>query len=150
MFRFSLPREAASVPVVRRLSRGTFRSLGVEEDCIADLELVVSEACTNVLKHAMSGGDDYVVEVRATEAFCDVRVKDAGRGFDPGSTGHDAAHASAEGGRGLYLMRLLVDRLQFVSEGSGTVVRLEKSLSLRDDSPLRRVHPGTRQRSYTG
>jgi hypothetical protein len=36
-------------------------------------------------------------------------------------------------------MRLLVDRLQFVSDGSGTVVHLEKTLSLRADSPLARV-----------
>jgi serine/threonine-protein kinase RsbW len=150
LFRMSLPREAASVPIVRRLCRHTFHSLGVEEDCVGDLELVVTEACTNVLKHATNGDDEYVVEVRTTGETCDVRVKDAGRGFHPGPRALEAAHASAEGGRGLHLMRLLVDRLQFVSEGSGTVVHLRKSLRLRADSPLLMRHDGARRPSYTG
>jgi serine/threonine-protein kinase RsbW len=74
MFRVSLPREAASVPVVRHLTRCTFSSLGVDDECVADLELVVTEACTNVLKHARGYDDAYVVEVQTTGHTCDVRV----------------------------------------------------------------------------
>ena len=136
VFKLSLPRDAASVPVVRQLCRCSFRSLGIADDCSNDLELVVTEACTNVLKHA-SGNDAYEVQVKTTGASCDIQVKDTGRGFDHHAEGLAQAHVGAEGGRGIHLMRLLVDRLQFVSgEGSGTMVHLEKSLELRDDSPL--------------
>jgi serine/threonine-protein kinase RsbW len=136
-FRLSLPREAASVPVVRRLCRCSFRSLGIDEDCSHDLELVVTEACTNVLKHA-SGNDQYEVEVRTSGEACDIQVSDKGGGFDHGLHGLGQANVSDEGGRGIHLMRVLVDRLQFVSaQDSGTMVHLNKRVALRPDSPLR-------------
>ena len=149
-FRLSLPRESASVPIVRRLCRCSFSSLGIEDDCAHDLELVVTEACTNVLKHA-SGKDEYEVEVATSGETCDIQVKDAGKGFDHAAHGQQQAQAEAEAGRGIHLMRLLVDRLHFVSEDSGTMVHLQKSLTLREDSPLklgRQRSPATAP--YTG
>lgn len=144
----SLPRDAASVPIVRRLCRSSFGSLGVEDECVTELELLLAEACTNVLKHADTGDDQYEVEVRTTGHECDIRVRNAGRRFDDASLGHEAASTSAEGGRGIHLMRVLCDRLQFVSEDSGTVVHLRKSLNLAPDSPLRLVPQGAAP-SYT-
>ena len=138
VFKLLLPREAASVPIVRQLCRGSFRSLGIEDECSHDLELVVTEACTNVLKHA-SGKEEYEVKLCLSGESCEIQVKDTGKGFDHEVYGREEAHATAEGGRGIHLMRVLVDRLQFVSADSGTMVSLEKKLSLRDDSPLRLI-----------
>jgi serine/threonine-protein kinase RsbW len=123
--RLNLPRDEASVPVVRGLCRRSFHTLGIEDDCAHDLELVVSEACTNVLKHAGGTGEQFGVEVTIDRSRCDVRVRDRGRGFDHAavSTGEPTS-LTAEGGRGLHLMRLLVDRIRFVSEPEGTVVHL--------------------------
>jgi serine/threonine-protein kinase RsbW len=158
VFKLHLPREASSVPVVRRLCRSSFRTLGVEEDCLSDLELAVTEACTNVLRHATGVTDEYEVEVRTTGTTVALRVKDAGAGFRPAAGSMDTAAVGAplaESGRGLHLMRVLVDDLRFVSDGSsGTIVQLEKSLRLRSDSPLARAHgegraQGTDRHSYT-
>ena len=143
VFRLALPREAASVPVVRQLCRSSFRSLGIADDCSDDLELVVTEACTNVLKHA-SGRDAYEVQVCLSGSSCEIQVKDTGGGFDHESHGLEEAQGTAEGGRGIHLMRVLVDRLQFVSADSGTMVHLQKTLSLRDDSPLMMSGEGVR------
>jgi serine/threonine-protein kinase RsbW len=145
LFKLTLPREAASVPVVRRLFRSSFSSLGVVDECLTELELVVTEACTNVLKHARTDDAQYEVEVRTNGHNCDVRVRDAGAGFDHARKGLEEAQVTAEGGRGIHIMRLLVDELQFVSEDAGSAVHLAKSLELRDDSPLRR----TLARTYT-
>jgi serine/threonine-protein kinase RsbW len=144
-FTITLPREAASVPVVRRLCRCSFRSLGVEEECLADLELAVTEACTNVLQHAAGTGDRYNVEIWANGETCNLRVKDAGAGFDPdGVALTSSPPPGAESGRGIQLMRVLVDNLHFDSGGSsGTVVHLRKSLELRDDSLLAGVGENT-------
>jgi serine/threonine-protein kinase RsbW len=140
VFKLNLPREASSVAVVRRLCRSSFRTLGVEEECLADLELAVTEACTNVLRHATGATEEYEVEVTTTASTCALRVTDAGHGFTPGAAllGPAATDAPlAESGRGIHLMRVLVDDLRFVTDGSsGTVVHLEKSLRLRSDSPL--------------
>jgi serine/threonine-protein kinase RsbW len=76
------PRETISVPVVRRVLGETLDRLGVDEECIADLLLAVTEACTNVLRHS---GPGFRYEVTATVGpdSCVLEVVDNGRGFDP-------------------------------------------------------------------
>jgi serine/threonine-protein kinase RsbW len=134
-FSLVLPPDSTSVPVVRSLARSCFGTLGIADECAHELEVVISEACTNVLKHAVRGEDSYEVRVSTSPTMCDIRVRDTGRGFD-GRFKPSGDH-TAEGGRGIHLMRELVDRLQFVSEeGAGTMVHLEKALVLRPDSPL--------------
>lgn len=139
-FTLCLPREEVSVPAVRRLFGSSLRNVGVEEDCVSDIELVVTEACTNVLRHAQGTGEEYEVKLRVHNRFCEINVMDTGAGFDPEMAGHQEAVPSSETGRGIHLMRYLVDELHFVSgPGSGTVVNLVKELRLRDDSLLGRL-----------
>jgi serine/threonine-protein kinase RsbW len=147
-FMLQLPREEASVPVVRQLCRSSLETLGIAEDCVADLELVVTEACTNVLKHARGAANRYEVEIDVVDSTCEVRIRDAGGRFLPDAAVMGEPSTTTEGGRGLHLMRVLVDRLQFISDESGTVVHLTKSLTLQDDSPLGNGAPP--RRSYTG
>jgi serine/threonine-protein kinase RsbW len=78
------PRESLSVPVMRRVLGDTLGRLGVDEECIADLLLAVTEACTNVLRHAGSGRR-YEVVARVGRNRCVLEVLDSGRGFDPAS-----------------------------------------------------------------
>jgi serine/threonine-protein kinase RsbW len=84
------PRETISVPVVRRVLGETLDRLGVDEECIADLLLAVTEACTNVLKHS---GPGFKYEVTATVGphSCVLEVVDNGRGFDPAALPKHAA-----------------------------------------------------------
>ncbi len=76
------PRESLSVPVMRRVLGDTLRTLGVDEECIADLLLAVTEACTNVLRHA-GPAHRYEVVARVGRERCVLEVLDSGRGFDP-------------------------------------------------------------------
>ena len=62
-FCLMFPRESLSVPVMRRVLGDTLNRLGVDEDCIGDLLLAVTEACTNVLQH---GGPSHRYEVVAS------------------------------------------------------------------------------------
>jgi len=78
------PRESLSVPVMRRVLGDTLGRLGVDEECIADLLLAVTEACTNVLRHA-GPGHRYEVVARVSRDRCVLEVLDSGRGFDPAS-----------------------------------------------------------------
>jgi serine/threonine-protein kinase RsbW len=84
------PRETISVPVIRRILGETLDKLGVDEECVADLLLAVTEACTNVLRHSGSG---FRYEVTATVGrhSCVLEVVDNGRGFDPAAPQHGAA-----------------------------------------------------------
>jgi serine/threonine-protein kinase RsbW len=76
------PGESLSVPVMRRVLGDTLSRLGVDKGCIDDLLLAVTEACTNVLRHA-GPGRRYEVVAHVSSKRCLVEVVDSGRGFDP-------------------------------------------------------------------
>lgn len=124
-----LPRDPATVPLVRTICRDAMSWLGVTLPCRGDVALALTEACANAVLHA--GTDEYEVEVQLGEEWCDIRVIDAGRGLDRADLEADMPDGSRAGGRGIALMRLLVDRLQFESRPEvGTVVHLQKQLDL--------------------
>jgi serine/threonine-protein kinase RsbW len=77
-----LPRESLSVPVMRRVLGDTLTRLGVDQSCINDLLLAVTEACTNVLLHA-GPGHRYELVAHVSSTRCLLEVVDSGRGFDP-------------------------------------------------------------------
>lgn len=139
-FALQLPRDALSVPVVRRVLDNSLRTLGVAEECRTDIEVALTEACTNVLDHAVSD-EEYEVVAGVADGDCVIDVVDAGRGFDADGYGHDEADHGAEAGRGIQLIRALVDQVHFRTppETDGTVVHLEKTLVYDDDAPFKRL-----------
>ena len=138
----ALPREELSVPVVRRVLSGAMTTLGVRGETIDDICLALTEAVTNVLDHARDG-DEYEVSAGIDGEVCVLEVVDRGAGFDGSSLGHDHAESTSEDGRGIQLMRALVDRVTFESVPRvGTVVHLEKQLDWYDDSAIKLLSDG--------
>ena len=137
-----LPRDELTIPVARRLLRDALRTLGADLDGIGDIEVALSEACTNVLGHAVDG-DQYEVRAVVADDEVAIEVVDRGGGFDALDLGHGDAREEAETGRGIQLMRRLVDRIQFENRAvGGTVVHMTKVMKWRDGSPaLRLRHP---------
>ncbi len=125
----ALPHDSVSVPVVRRVLRGALSTLGVEDAVVHDIEVALTEACTNVLDHS-GDGDEYEVSAGIAGDVCVIEVVDrAVSAFDGSTHGLADADAAAEEGRGIQLMRALVDHVEFTSRPqSGTVVHLEKAL----------------------
>jgi serine/threonine-protein kinase RsbW len=140
-----LPRDAISVPVIRHLVTYALDEVGVVREIRDDIELALSEACANVLDHA-GPGDAYDVSVTIGPELCEIRVVDVGHGFDYDSViaARDATEVdlvlAAERGRGLGLMRALVDHIELRSEPEvGTLVRLVKQLAFDDSAPQRHL-----------
>lgn len=130
----SLPHEGRSVPVARHIVRAAMSNLGVTSSCVHDVEVALSEACTNVLQHA-EVSHEYEVRLQVEDERCVLRVVDVGR--RPGHLRLDIPTEPPDGevehGRGLLLMRALVDRVGFAElEERGTVVSLEKRLDFTD------------------
>ncbi|MCF6471368.1 ATP-binding protein [Nonomuraea sp. MG754425] len=122
-----LPRDAASVPVIRQMLDGTLRSLGVEPQVRDDIELMLTEACSNVIRHA-APSDDYMVSASVHDHLCVIKVVDTGDGFDPRKVAAEPDPTS-EHGRGLQIMRALADDIRFTNrQDRGAVVCLEKRL----------------------
>jgi serine/threonine-protein kinase RsbW len=142
-----LPRDALSVPFARRVVRFTMAQLGVDPGCIQDMEVALTEACTNVLRHAHGEGDEYEIEIAIDDLEVSLSVKDTGHGFDHASLAE--AHEQSpdlhlditeEGGRGIMLMRALVDNVEFASAPeAGTIVHMTKAITYPEDSMLARL-----------
>lgn len=142
-FALALPRDAATVCVARHVCRDALEALQVVDDSIAAIEVAVSEACTNVLKHAEGTGRDYEVAVQIDDRACSISVTDTGIGFDysafQGVKG-DSLSLTQEGGRGLFLLQAMVDQIQFTSEPeTGTVVHFVKELDFKPDSLVQQL-----------
>ncbi len=134
-----LPRDRVSIPVVRHLTRDALVEVGVVGNIRDDVELAVTEACANVLDHA-GNGDAYDVVVSVGGRTCEIRVVDVGRGFDYESLSGNEIRTDDESGRGIALMRALMDTVRFSSEPErGTIVHLVKGLDFDDASPARRL-----------
>jgi serine/threonine-protein kinase RsbW len=132
----TLPRDEQTVPVARHIVRNAMEQVGVGETCVYDIELALSEACTNVLLHS-GPGDQYVVRLDLEDALGVIRVIDVGYGFDSAKLQDEAPLLEAERGRGLGVMQALVDQADFTSRPeAGTIVTLEKVLTYDDDAFL--------------
>lgn len=124
-----LPTDASGIPVVRRLLHVSLDALGVDRDCVDDLDIALTEPCTNVLVHA-GGTEDYFVSAVVTDETCVIEVSDHGVGFDSHAVSRTSSDEGMEHGRGLPLMKALVDQLEFSPcPGGGTIARLTKGLS---------------------
>jgi serine/threonine-protein kinase RsbW len=133
----ALPRESVSVPVVRRLAAQALRAFGVLDEDIDDVQLAITEACANVIDHA-GATDTYDVKIELSADRCAITVVDQGGGFDVDQV-PEKADDDAEMGRGVALMRALVDNVAFRNEPqAGAVVHMVKALRYVDDHPLRR------------
>jgi serine/threonine-protein kinase RsbW len=134
----SLPRESVSVPVVRRLAAQALRAFGVYDEDVDDVQLAITEACANVIDHAAET-DTYEVKIELAVDRCALTIVDQGSGFDAGGVPDQAEH-DAEMGRGLALMRALVDNVAFRNEPqAGAVVHMVKTLRYDTNHPLRRI-----------
>lgn len=139
-----LPTDEASVPIVRHICSYALGEVGVAQSCRSDISLALTEACTNVLDHVNDGGDAYEVHIGIDDERCVIRVKDSGAGFDADAVGGARVDLTAESGRGLELIRALVDRVRFTSVSeAGTIVHLEKQLEFDDSHPVRRRLDGS-------
>ncbi|MGW1785495.1 ATP-binding protein [Streptomyces sp. NPDC002143] len=145
-----LRREAASVPLARRLLLGTMETAGVDPDVSYDLSVALSEACANAVEH---GGDTahggcseaYRVTAYLDGEKCRIEVADSGPGFTGGraapAPGPVRMSTDAEQGRGLFLIRELADHVHIGNKPGrgGAVVSFDKMLKWRKDAPLMAV-----------
>lgn len=137
-----LRREAASVPLARRLLLGTMETAGVDPDVSYDLSVALSEACANAVEHGGHAAPGASSEAYRVTAYldgekCRIEVADSGPGFTSVRTRPPLCD-DAEHGRGLYLIQELADHVQIGNEPGrgGAVVSFDKILKWKKDAPL--------------
>jgi serine/threonine-protein kinase RsbW len=124
--RLNLPREVDSVPAVRRLLRCALSLLHVDRQDGSDLEIALTEACANVVKHA-DGADKFEVLLDVADDGCAIEVVDSGAGFDAAAVTAQAPGPEHDRGRGLFLIRALSDNVRMDSSPRrGCLIHFEK------------------------
>lgn len=121
----SLPRDARYVGLLRNVTACIFEDLGAPTEAADDIELALTEACANAVRHAI-GTAEYTVGVTIDADGCEIEVADLGPGFEPPIDEGQDPDFDTETGRGLLLMRALVDDLEFTRHASAMSVLLRK------------------------
>ena len=82
--RLTLPARAENVAVVRHVLGALAEALNLDRAVVDDMRLAVTEACTNVVRHAY-GGREGTIDVigRPRGELLEVVVTYEGRGLDP-------------------------------------------------------------------
>lgn len=125
----SLPSDVAAIsPFVDRLML-LFRKCGCVPEGESGVEIALREALANAIIHGNHENPRKHVHVRCRCELDEISiaVKDEGRGFDLNKIADPTApeNTGAVHGRGIYLMKALMDDVRF--EEGGVVVQMRKS-----------------------
>jgi serine/threonine-protein kinase RsbW len=127
----STPREIGKVEnflkKINRLAR-------LSDECFYKLFISSTEAVTNAIVHGNKSDPAKKVSVRAEidNKLIVVCIKDEGQGFDPKSVPNPLENNNIlkDNGRGVFLIKELMDSVEYVTDPSGTCVWMK--LQLKD------------------
>jgi serine/threonine-protein kinase RsbW len=129
--RLKIPCREEFAKIVRLQAEAIARRVYFTEDEIYDIITAVGEVCDNAIEHGVSEqGID--VQYFLSPSELKVEVQDYGPGFDAEKQGFEPPDLFAEDGRGLFLMKSLMDLVEIDSGPShgqstrGTRVRIAK------------------------
>ena len=130
-----LPEDGHYIRTTRLLSRCLLEDLNVTRNTVDDVETIVAELCSNVVRHAQSGSTHFEVTLEYFMPKVIITVTDQGAGFlqndvlPIGAWRPDGAGGERMGGWGLSLLEGLSDKVDFTTtDPHGTTVRVEKNL----------------------
>lgn len=129
-----LPSRPEYVVIARTLVTDIARRMALSASAVEDVQVAVSEACANVVRHAYaeSGRSPHNIFVRCTASHGWLTIEVADNGCGLRNSAVPAYDANDEGGLGLILMCALMDHVSVDSAPKrGTTVRMTKNLDGR-------------------
>lgn len=131
-----LPNDPARIRDVRAFIAEFLADLRAPVDASSDLLIAASEAASNASKYGRREDERSELRVRCALSGTDVliTVVDDGPGFAPEQGSDEPPDPLAVGGRGMFLMRELMDDLAIDSRPSGTTVLMRRKVF--DEPPL--------------
>ena len=133
-----LPSNLDSVAEIERSVEAMARRMGFDEDTASNLAMVTREAAINAVKHGNRFSPDKQVDATLDRAgdTLTICIADGGEGLDPETLPDplDPANLLRSSGRGVFLMRALMDEVHFRQLQPGTQVTLIKHRHLEANS----------------
>lgn len=120
-------RDSADLRALREWLRGELSSCA-DRASVADVVVAAQEAATNSLRSRGAGRRPVKVHLTVDDDYVWVEVVDSGSGFTDADTACVRPSTESIDGRGLYLMRSLMDVLEISSYPAGSRVRMGKRL----------------------
>lgn len=128
---FEIPSDPKYIKEVSGRVLDSIKHLKLDKDIVFDIRLCLEEAIINAIKYGNKCNKDLPVYVSHSFANgkLEITIRDKGKGFnyadipDPRSNGNILKH----GGRGLFLIRNLMDEVKF--NDSGNEIKMVKFLS---------------------
>jgi serine/threonine-protein kinase RsbW len=100
------------------------------------LELVVSEACTNAVKHGSKSDKkkDVIIQISLDEDAMVIKVKDFNEPFDFGNVRDPDLESHPESGYGIFLMRSFMDDVSYNHKDGWNCITMVKKKSGKEEN----------------
>ena len=129
LIRLCLPAQFAYITVARNAVDTVGEQLKLPKESRTAVKLAVGEACNNAVQYGNSSEDRQIlVACRVLPGLLEIDVMSEDTGFRPQPGNHTmpAAEDMAEHGRGLALIEMLTDSVEYLSSAGTFLVRLQK------------------------
>jgi serine/threonine-protein kinase RsbW len=125
MITMAFPGRFSSLDAIRNFYARAGEQAGLDKDSIADVELAVDEAASNIIGHAYGGEGKGEIKCsyRVLPEGLEVIMHDHGKPFDPEEVSPPDLTSDVccrePGGLGLHFMKSLMDSVEFSFNGHG-------------------------------
>ncbi len=123
----TLPSHPKYLPLVRAIAFGAAELAGIDAEEARHLTLAVTEAWTNVIRHAYGGAEDRRIDFRfvPTAGRLEIEIEDFGTWIDPSRIASRPLDQVRPGGIGVHLIQSMMDDVAYLrNEHGGTTLRL--------------------------
>lgn len=129
----TLPKETRYLSLVGQIGESMARSLqrfsGDREELAYHINLVLTEAMANAIQHAQKPSSTEIrITITLIQHKLTIKVYDQGQGFDLCTLAPPDASHLQEHGRGIFIIRTIMDRVTYRKLECGHVLEMEKTL----------------------
>lgn len=116
---------------VERFTEKLSYKMNFTEEEIDGLAISITEIVSNAIAHGNKKDKNkkVIINYRLSPKTITITVQDEGKGFDIEKIDNplDPQNLLKESGRGIYIVRALMDKVEFISNETGTLVRMIKT-----------------------
>lgn len=129
-----VPNQTRYLSLIGRIGEDIARTMkrfnGDRDELAYHLNLVLTEAMANTIRHANEGDPDKVVHIAISieNKNLAIKVYDQGQGFDINTLAPPDFEGLEERGRGIFIIRSLMDKVSYRRVRGGHILEMLKKL----------------------